>query len=635
MKLPSRPQSAIKPLRFGTALLAALSTLQLTSMQTTHAQTQPAAMRNGLEMPKPEGQRIDKITIIGAKSLSPSVITVMSGHQTGDSCTPTTIEEIRQNLIHTGLFGMHNTNDPEEWVRVRMDTANSPQGHCELLIVVDENDSMQQASITGSGPISPDEILSYLHLNTIYNSEQTKRDLHTIQDLYTKRGYVMVFGEDLGPDLDHPGVLNIPLVVARVRDIRVEGNKTTRAFVIRREMNTREGGYFCRYTLENDLGKLSNLGLFADIDPQVTPVSPGEMSILLKVKEKKVGSYNFGASEGGGKLAGFVEVSENNLRGQGETLGIHIESGINAATHSYQASFIEPWIDRRHTSLSVNVFDTTASLFANGLLGNVSTSTSNAYLQKKTGGSLGLNRLLSNHYALSLSLRGESDRTDSLLLSGINAAALQNGPVFFSGATLTHNTRDQNDDPVGGSLQALSVGIGHANLQAVLPQPDQPDVFGSRTFAKSTIEWQHFINLQAPRRPGHPDDERRSLAFRFQAGSSMGTLPFTEQFFVGGDDTLRGYPDSRFWGSNMTTGTVELRQPIARGFKGVLFADAGDAWGGTYQDVSLQGYGQSSFHIHASTGVGVRVGTPLGLIRLDYGYGDEGGRVHFGVGYHF
>ena len=72
-----------------------------------------------------------------------------------------------------------------------------------------------------------------------------------------------------------------------------------------------------------------------------------------------------------------------------------------------------------------------------------------------------------------------------------------------------------------------------------------------------------------------------------------------------------------------------------RDFKGVIFADAGDAWGGNYQDVSLEGFSQTGFRIHASTGAGIRVGTPLGLVRLDYGYGDEGGRVHFGIGYSF
>ncbi|MBQ1876223.1 MAG: BamA/TamA family outer membrane protein, partial [Selenomonas sp.] len=36
--------------------------------------------------------------------------------------------------------------------------------------------------------------------------------------------------------------------------------------------------------------------------------------------------------------------------------------------------------------------------------------------------------------------------------------------------------------------------------------------------------------------------------------------------------------------------------------------------------------------IHGSVGVGLSLNTPVGPLRLDYGRGDQGGRVHFTVG---
>ena len=125
------------------------------------------------------------------------------------------------------------------------------------------------------------------------------------------------------------------------------------------------------------------------------------------------------------------------------------------------------------------------------------------------------------------------------------------------------------------------------------------------------------------------------MALRLLAGTSTGQMPFSEQYFLGGANTLRGYREDRFWGNNLFLSSVELRQAIAPKFKVVAFMDVGEAWGGDYSNVNIAGFSQNAFQPHVGTGVGLRVGTPLGQVRLDFGYGDEGGRVHFGVGSSF
>ena len=42
-----------------------------------------------------------------------------------------------------------------------------------------------------------------------------------------------------------------------------------------------------------------------------------------------------------------------------------------------------------------------------------------------------------------------------------------------------------------------------------------------------------------------------------------------------------------------------------------------------------------NFKGHFGTGVGMRVSTPIGHLRLDYGIGSEGGRTHFSMGHAF
>src|SRR5262249_51063897 len=125
------------------------------------------------------------------------------------------------------------------------------------------------------------------------------------------------------------------------------------------------------------------------------------------------------------------------------------------------------------------------------------------------------------------------------------------------------------------------------------------------------------------------------LAARVMGGISSGELPFFEQFFLGGADTIRGYVEDRFWGDKMLLFSTELRMPLSSNLIGVIFADYGDAWS-PQSGLDIQGFSQSrGFNGQYGVGLGIRVTTPLGPIRLDYGFGREGGRTHFSIGHSF
>jgi outer membrane protein insertion porin family len=129
------------------------------------------------------------------------------------------------------------------------------------------------------------------------------------------------------------------------------------------------------------------------------------------------------------------------------------------------------------------------------------------------------------------------------------------------------------------------------------------------------------------------DEPKKVLAIRFYGGFAASQIPFSEEYFLGGADTLRGYQDERFWGNDVLLLSTEVRIPIASSLTAVLFTDIGDAWGTIYQGAGLQQ--SSSFSPQQSVGVGVRVTTPIGPIRLDYGIGSEGGRTDFSIGQSF
>ena len=168
----------------------------------------------------------------------------------------------------------------------------------------------------------------------------------------------------------------------------------------------------------------------------------------------------------------------------------------------------------------------------------------------------------------------------------------------------------------------------------------------NNTFAKYSVDLRRYLSKGGPRKDFN--EKRKRIALRLMGGATSGQMPFSEQYFVGGAETLRGYQEDRFWGKYMLLASGEYRMPLGPSLTGVAFVDCGDAWGAPIQyrqtvgvdqqgnpglvDV-INGFAQhSNFSPNLGYGVGIRVNTPLGPLRLDYGFGSEGSRAHFSIG---
>ena len=109
---------------------------------------------------------------------------------------------------------------------------------------------------------------------------------------------------------------------------------------------------------------------------------------------------------------------------------------------------------------------------------------------------------------------------------------------------------------------------------------------------------------------------------RGQYGIGKGSISEYNQFRIGGQDTIRGYREDQFRGNRMALASLEYRFPIVSKVTGAIFTDFGGAWDTGFKPENM----------HGSVGIGLGLNTPTGPLRLDYGRGSQGGRVHFRVG---
>ncbi|RKW65676.1 MAG: hypothetical protein D8B58_13795, partial [Veillonella sp.] len=86
----------------------------------------------------------------------------------------------------------------------------------------------------------------------------------------------------------------------------------------------------------------------------------------------------------------------------------------------------------------------------------------------------------------------------------------------------------------------------------------------------------------------------------------------------------------QFRGKNMYNATLEFRFPIVKKVSGVLFTDIGDAW-----DAPNVPWYKNTKSFNYGVGAGVRITTPIGPVKLDYGIGKDKKKFHFSFGTQF
>ena len=557
--------------------------------------TRPQETAIADSMKQYEGQTVVETVFDGTSALTEGTAKAAISMRAGDMFTVKGLEADRDKIYNTGYF--YDIYPSFEKV---------PEGVVVTYHVL-ENPVLKGISLSGNTVESTETLQGLITMKTgeILNSRELNKDVMAIQEQYRRDGYILAKITDM--NIDKNGILTLKVNEGILEGYKVKGNTKTKERVILREMRQKPGEPFNSKLARRSMQRVYNLGFFEDVNIKMNPgVDPNAVVMELDVTEKRTGSFGIGAgysSEDG--VVGMVSIGDTNFRGTGDAISLSYEtSGDDTDAHGYTFSYRRPWLDSKETVGTFRIYNRTYEYDDYDESGDLKET----YMRKYSGGELTFGRPVSEYSTNYLTLRNRKDsyvkHVDDGNLGDRSTPAYEGWRRDNFGTTRSvtfehvTDTRDNVYNPMSGSRLSLSgefAGFG-----------------GDFDFQKYTVDGQRYI------RAG------RSQVFALRARYGVGTGDISEfnQYRIGGQGSLRGYREDQFRGDREFLGTVEYRFPVVKKVQGALFTDWGGAWDS----------GLTPDYLHASVGVGISLTTPIGPLRFDYGWGEDGGRVHFNVG---
>lgn len=554
-----------------------------------------------------EGKTITEIGFDGAPKDVKARLYGLIQSKVGSSVKMETIKSDVTALGGTGIFS-----------RISPTFNSVPEG-VKLKYQLTANPVVYKLDIQGNTVFRTQFLAELLNIQagSVLDLNYVKERLKEIETLYLKQGYILVSFPDV--HMTEDGTLHITVEEGTIEDIKLVGNEKTKDHVVLRELRFRKGHPFNKFLASRSMERLYNLGFFEDVNMKLLPGEGSSHSVIVEIDmiEQKTGIVTVGAgysnSDG---IVGMVEVGDSNFRGTGDKVNVHWEFGGSGRGKNYQFSYTRPWINDKGDSLGFSLYNRIYQYDDFDATGN----TVAEYQKRKKGWNLTWGRVSDEYRTNYLNFESTKEALNSEPQPGPGAASdkwtswktkIKENIGKTNSMTFTHvyDSRDNYFNATKGKRLSCSLQWGGHGLG------------GNFDFYKFTAEGRFYKQLGN----GHV------LALRLMGGYISGHISYSDLFSLGGANNLRGYEDDQFKGDKMYAATLEYRLPIAKKVQGVLFTDVGSTWG---IDRGQIPWYKDDRSIHFSAGVGLRLQTPIGPVRLDYGYGKKG-KFHFSFGTQF
>ncbi len=405
--------------------------------------------------------------------------------------------------------------------------------HVYITVNVDEGEkySVSEVKLSGDLKVPQAEIEKLLLVKQ--GQVFSRKVMTTTSELITRRlgneGYTFANVNGVPQANDEDKTVAITFVVdpgkrAYVNRINFRGNTKTEDEVLRREMRQMEGGWASTYLIDQSKTRLERLGYFKEVNvetPQV-PGSDDQIDVNYSVEEQPSGSIT--ASVGFAQNAGLIlggSISQNNFLGTGNKVSLGLTRSEYQTRYSF--GFVDPYWTVDGVSLGYNAFYRTTDY--DELDVDVSSYSVDSY---GAGVSFGYPISETSRMTYGLTVQQDSLDTGYYTVDEILAFMDTEGDSFL-------NLKGS----IGWSESTLNRGTmatrGHSQsvvLESTLPGSDL-------SFFKLDYRGQIFAPLT------------QSTGLRFHTelgyGDSYGStdgLPFYENYYAGGFNSVRGFEDS-------------------------------------------------------------------------------------------
>jgi outer membrane protein assembly complex protein YaeT len=517
---------------------------------------------------------------------------------------------------------------------------------------------IKEIQIAGNLNYSNNELLNVLNLNlmTPLKLNKLEEGLAALTLFYRENGYLEMRLSNTKDDLvlyskdNTEAKLNLMIEEGprvKVASLIVDGNIQTKEYVIRKEIEFKEGDFLSPSKIDESTRRLQKLGLFSYVEIRTLEENTqiADRTVVIKVSERPPGLFNAGfgvTNEREFTVRGFTGVAYRNISGIGRAISTRLDVRYNVADIQFPeieltGGYMEPYLFDTRTKGRINF---SRSILIGDLIE-----------EKQTGNDTNqvnflFEHALTSHLTFYYDLWNistikqffiEKGRRGSCAKTSDNPDICIETNIASTGPALEWDSRDNAFNPTRGIFSRLQLEYSN------------PTLGSTRTieYLKTSAGITHYLGF---------NESRWVWANSFRAGqiknlSSLGNggVPYDVKGFVlGGLSTIRGfeastserYPNNDDLGSDKyyikDTNKYfliksELRFPIYGDVGGAIFYDGG---GVAIDHIKLYD------DYRESAGIGLRYATPVGPVNLEMAWKldphrerkESPFRIHFSIG---
>ena len=566
---------------------------------------------------------VSKVDVKGLEKISKEEALKNVKVKEGDQFIPQEAIDGAQKIFQTGLFASVEPSVERE--------ANNTVA---ITYIVEENPIVKDIEISGNTLFTEAQLEQALGIKEgeLLNGNLLNPDNNGIIKLYNKGGYTTARIETI--NVSKEGDIKIGLTEGMVDSVvfkkvnsKRENERTTeykaklrtKPYIFERSQSVKPGEILEAKNVEATIRDLYRTGIFTSIEPVVSgsETDPNARSIEFLVEERPTttinGSISYGTSVG---LVGGLKLADTNFLGRGQEASINLEAS-NKGDKTFDISWFDPWIrntERIQAGGSIywreSVDDNAGPLDVEKV--------------RKIGTRWTIGKGLNDKIYVRLSARYDHYKEilgSKQINDTYNLIALT--------PSLIYDSRDNSYAPTKG-------------------------IYSTLTYEKGDLikDKRKYDQFEADLRAYHHTffKDKNVMAYRVVWGSTGSGTPDALRFSIGGAETLRGYEYGKFEGFNKFHATVENRTQINKTLQFVTFFDIGNAWqkstvvGGRKINTPDRHNASNFADLKKGVGVGIRLNTPIGPLRFDYGWpldpeekgGQKtGGKFYFSFGQTF